>query len=122
MLKLTYTENSFKLEHLNESLEKWLKRRVILALRSATSLHIEPSTASFLVPADAPQLIELEKAAAEGRLELCRCDAESLEVILQGTWIASSVNGETGIFATGLSQSSELLLQELSQSDRFCRV
>jgi len=51
MLKLTYTENSFYLERLAGSLEEWVTARVMLALRAASSLWVESSTASFLLPA-----------------------------------------------------------------------
>jgi hypothetical protein len=118
MLKLTYTENSFKFEHLNETLEKWLKRRVILALRSANSFHIEPSTASFVISSDTPDIRQLEAEAKQGMLEICRCDAEMIEVILRGTWLTSDIDSDAGIFVTALSKSTEILLQELVNCDR----
>ncbi len=59
MLKLTYTDNNFYIEPLSESLEDWLNIRVLLCLRAATSIYIEPSTASFLIPNNLPQWEDL---------------------------------------------------------------
>jgi hypothetical protein len=122
MLKLTYTENDFSLEYLNKSLEDWIETRVILALRSATNIHIESSTAAFLLPADLFNLANLEKLvkqnATENIVEICRCDAEYVEVILKGTWLTSNLKSHTGIFVTTLSLSVELLLQQL-QNEQF---
>lgn len=120
MLKLTYNENSFNLERLDEALEDWLSKRAILALRSATNIHIEPSTASFLVPLEISHQADLEKVAKENSVELCCCDAEFVEVILKGTWLTSDAESEVGVFVTVLNKSAELLFQRLSQSKRFC--
>ncbi|HIK03151.1 MAG TPA: hypothetical protein IGS40_00305 [Trichormus sp. M33_DOE_039] len=122
MLKLTYTENSFHLEHLNESLPDWVSKRVILALYSATTLHIEPTTAAFLIPNDSSLIADLEQLSQENILEIYPCDASSAEVILKGTWLASDLESATGIFVTTLSQSAELLLQRLSKTQQFCYV
>ncbi len=119
MLKLTYTENSFSLEMLNESLENWVNTRVILALRSHTKIYIEPSTAAFLLPAD---LSHLADVAQEHVVQLCPCDADLVEVILKGTWVTSDAESETGIFITALSKSAELLLHNLSQTEQFCHA
>lgn len=122
MLKLTYTENSFSLERLNESLEDWVNTRVVLALRVATNIHLEPGTASFLLPANVSRLGDFEKVAKENFVELCRCDAESVEVVLKGIWLTSDTESEAGVFVTALSKSAELLLQQLSQCERFCKA
>ncbi|WP_193196892.1 alr0857 family protein [Nostoc sp. MG11] len=119
MLKLTYTENSFSLEMLNESLEDWVNTRVILALRSHTKIYIEPSTAAFLLPGNLPHLADV---AQENIVELCSCDADLVEVILKGTWLTSDTDNEVGIFVTALSKSAELLLNQLSQSEQFCHA
>jgi hypothetical protein len=122
MLKLTYTENDFSLEYLNKSLEDWIETRVILALRSTTNIHIESSTAAFLLSADLFNLANFEKVvkenATENIVEICRCDAEYVEVILKGTWLTSNLKSHTGIFVTTLSLSVELLLQQL-QNEQF---
>jgi hypothetical protein len=124
MLKLTYTENDFSLERLNESLQDWIENRVILALRSATNLHIESSTAAFLLSSESLHLVNLQKVANENAneniVEICRCDGEYVEVILKGTWLTSHAESNTGIFVTVLSSSVELLFQQL-HNEQFSR-
>ncbi len=118
MLKLIYIESGFRLEHLAQSLEDWVTARVILALRAGTSLCVEPSTASFLLPSDLPHLIDLEKVVqGENReiIELSLCDAEYVEVSLQGTWLASEPDSEEGIFACAISDRAEFFLYKLWQ-------
>jgi hypothetical protein len=65
MLKLTYTANDFYLECLTESLENWVANRTLLCLRTANSIYIEPSTASFLLFVDLAYLPHVEILQAE---------------------------------------------------------
>ncbi|UKO99800.1 alr0857 family protein [Nostoc sp. UHCC 0870] len=118
MLKLTYTENSVYLEYLNESLPDWVSKRVMLALRSATKLYIEPTTATFLIATESSLIPDLEQLSQEHPIEICPCDTSSAEVILKGIWLTSDIESETGIFLTTLSQSTELLLQHLSKTQQ----
>src|SRR3712207_4438695 len=104
MLKLTYTENGFYMERLAQSLEDWVTARVILALRAGTNLCVESSTASFLLPADMPQLRHLERQQeGEDAIALTICDAEYIEVSLQGTWMTSDIDGAEGVFVTSMN-------------------
>jgi hypothetical protein len=118
MLKLTYTEGSFYLECLTHSLEEWVAQRVILALRVGQSLCIEPSTASFLLPVDLPG-VEILKAGVkrdDGEImSLCTCDAEYMEVTLQGSWLSEGSEGAVGVFVTTLSDRTEFFLHKLWQ-------
>lgn len=118
MLKLTYIENSFHLEHLAKSLEEWVALRVILALRVGECICAQPSTASFLLPADLPG-VDLLKAEVECQetdaLALCACDADYVEVSLQGTWLASDSESAEGILVAALSHSIEFFLLKLWQ-------
>jgi hypothetical protein len=123
MLKLTYTENGFLLEHLAQSLEEWVSARTILALRSGTGFYLEPSTASFLLPADLPFLGDLEKLTRTENgdsLELSFCDGEYVEVILQGTWLGTESDSEEGIFVTRLCDRIEFFLCKLWQEALKC--
>jgi hypothetical protein len=114
MLKLTYTETGFFLERLAQPIEEWVKARVILALRAGTTLCVEPSTASFLLPADLPQLHHLERQQErEDAIALSLCDAEYIEVSLQGTWLTSDTDGAEGIFVTSMSYNVEFFLLKL---------
>ncbi len=134
MLKLIYTENSFYLERLAQSLEEWVTTRTLVSLRAGASFYIEPSTASFLLPADLPHLRQLEvfvrqdttDAIAFGAAEafghaartpiaLSICDAEYVEVSLQGTWLTSDPEDEEGIFVTAMNYAVEFFLYQLWQ-------
>jgi hypothetical protein len=108
MLKLTYTQNSFYLECLSSSLEEWVAQRVILALRVGQYLSVEPSTASFLLPADLPG-VEVLKAEVKCNdreiIALCTCDSEYIEVTLRGSWLSDSSEDAEGVFVTTMSDS-----------------
>lgn len=121
MLKLTYLENSFNMEHLAQPMEDWVKMRALLVLRVGGSFSIEPSTASFLLPADLPHLGQLEAEVRRDRSEaisLCVCDAEYVEVCLQGTWVTSNPEGEEGIFVTAMSDRAEFFVFSLWQESQ----
>jgi hypothetical protein len=124
MLKLTYTDTFFRLEFLAQSLEDWVAGRVILAMRVGNSICVEPSTASFLLPADLPELSDLEMAIEREEIEaiacvpaggiaLCRCDAEYVEVSISGSWLSADPETEEGVFATTLGDRVESLLFQL---------
>lgn len=120
MLKLTYTENGFYLERLAQPLEEWVTARVILALRAGTNLCVEPSTASFLLPADMPQLRHLERhQEGEDAITLSVCDAEYVEVNLKGTWMTSDTEGVEGVFVTSMSYNIEFFLIKLWEESQI---
>jgi hypothetical protein len=118
MLKLTYTEGSFDLEYLAQSLEEWIAQRAILALRIGQSLCFEPSTASFLLPVDLPG-VEALKAEVDKNLSqiiaVSTCDAEYLEVTLRGSWLSASPEDAVGVFVTTMSIRTEFFLHKLWQ-------
>ena len=120
MLKLTYTDNDFSIERLSESLEDWLNIRVLICLRSATSIYVEPSTASFLIPTNLPYWEDLKALKIENdrTIELNICDTEYLEIILQGTWVTSEENSDEGVFVCVLSKKAEILVNQLWQESQ----
>ncbi len=117
MLKLTYTENSFYLELLTQSIEEWIQARVILTLRVGQSLCIEPSSATFLLPVDLPGLgqlhTELERDNNKEIMQLYACDTEYLEVNLRGYWLSVSPQSYEGGFVTTMNHSTECFLHQL---------
>jgi len=117
MLKLTYTENSFYLELLTESVEEWIQARVILTLRVGQSLCVEPSTASFLLPVDLPGLAKLHTQVEQDNnhevIELYACDTEFLEVSLRGYWLSANAKSISGGFVTTMSHNTECFLHKL---------
>ena len=118
MLKLSYTENSFILERLSEPLEKWVTNRVLLAVRSGTSLCVEPSSASFLLSKDLPylgDLVQSIKAFNRDVIDIVPADGNSLEVCLEGTWLAQSTNSNAGLFVCHIDEVIETFLCQLWQ-------
>ncbi|TVP64025.1 MAG: hypothetical protein EA343_06395 [Nodularia sp. (in: Bacteria)] len=108
MLKLTYTESSFYLECLAQSLEEWVAQRVVFALRVGQSLYVESSTASFLLPVDLPgiEILTAEvKPDNSEILTLCACDSEYMEVTLRGFWLSDGAEDAVGLFVTTISES-----------------
>ena len=115
MLKITYTENGFYLERLTASLETWLANRVLVCLRASAAITVEPSTASLLLPLDLPYFRNLEaiKNRSNGVIQLDLCDDYSVEVSLQGTWVATNEDSEEGIFVCSLEDQTEFFLYQL---------
>ncbi len=132
MLKLIYTEDSFHLEYLTQSLEEWVAQRVILAMRIGQFLCVKPSHASFLLPADLPGLKQLREAIQtdeRGIISMCPCDRYYVEVTLWGSWLTDGTEEATGIFVTSISDVSdedsltsptELLLYNLWLASQSC--
>lgn len=113
MLKFTYTETGFNLERLAHSIEELVARRVIVAMRVGVGVVIEPTTASFLLPADLPDLHFLEAEARRDDSEaisLCVADSEYVEVTLRGTWIAADSECAEGVFVTDLCDRAEFYI------------
>ncbi len=116
MLKLTYTENSFHLEYLTQSLEEWVTTRVLLAVRTGTTLSVEPSAAAFLLPLDLPYVADLKKLVQqEDKLALSICDDELLEVSLEGVWVTSTPENNQGVLVCAIACRTELLLYQIWQ-------
>ncbi|MGF1493170.1 MAG: alr0857 family protein [Microcoleaceae cyanobacterium] len=116
MLKLTYTESMFYMERLAQAPERLVASRVKLAMRSGQAIHVQPDSAAFLLPNDLPTVNLLKEAIAQGysdMVALCVADATTLEVSLSGTWIASDIEAEAGIFVTLLPERTEHLLFNL---------
>ena len=123
MLKLTYTDNSFYLECLTQSLEEWVVQRVILALRVSQTLRIEPTTASFLLPLDLPgvERLKTEVNRHDSKIMgLSNCDAEYLEVTLDGSWLCDGNDEAVGVFVTTMSYGAEFFLYKLWQESQVC--
>ena len=106
MLKLNYTDVGLYMERTMTNLELLIAQRVLLAMRLGRSLHIEAGCASFLLPADIPQLKVLEMALHQeygSVVTLIAIDEEFVEVGLSGNWIAEDKNAHEGMFLTVMS-------------------
>ena len=88
MLKLNYTDVGLYMERTMTNPELLIAQRVLLAMGLGRSLHIEPGRASFLLPADIPQLKVLEMALLKkygSVVTLIAVDEEFVEVGLSGS-------------------------------------
>jgi hypothetical protein len=124
MLKLTYTEDVFYIECINQSLEDWIQSRLTLALRVGQSFCVEPKAASFLLPVDLPGVEKLKmetKFNDSEIINICRCDAEYLEVTLQGSWVSSGGEEATGVLVSRLCDRIEVFLYKLWQEAEVCQ-
>lgn len=116
MLKLTYIEDGLHMERVAAPLEVLVAQRVLLAVRAAQRLHVEPGQASFLLRADAPDLTRLQRVL---RLEqtaavtISPVDCDFVEVTVQGSWVAETADAEAGVFITALSDMAEFLVMKL---------
>ena len=120
MLKITYTDNGFFLERLTDAVETWLSQRLLVCLRAATSVYVEPSTASLLLPVDLPYFRDLQALEDSSNvLELDLCDDYSVEVSLQGNWVTTDKNSEEGIFICNLDEQTEFFLYQLWKEGNF---
>ena len=115
MLKLTYTDNNFYLERLSESLTDWLTVRILLYLRAAESICVKPSVASFSIVADLAHWKDLIALQADNKIQVNLCDAEYMEVSLEGIWVTSEEQTNEGVFVCILSKQAEILLDRLWQ-------
>ncbi len=123
MLKLTYTETSFYMERLAQSLEDWIATRLILSVRAGENFCVEPMTASFLLPADLPEVPHLQTVVQREGIEamaLSICDAEYVEVSLNGSWVSSEPDSEEGVFVTAIGERTEFFLFKLWQEVQPC--
>jgi hypothetical protein len=118
MLKLSYTEDGLYMERVMTSPELAIAQRVVLAMRLGQSLQVEPGHASFLLPADVPELEQLEKSLRQecrGRVNVIPVDDEFVEVSLSGNWIAESKEAHEGMFLSVLSDRAEFFIYKLWQ-------
>ena len=124
MLKLTYTDAGLNLERLTGSLEALVSQRAVLAVRLGQNLHVETSSASFLLPRDVPGLAELEIEICREQSQFCPdgmsasvdlypVDEASYEVSLRGVWIAADVDAHEGMFVAVVNDRVEQLLYQL---------
>ena len=118
MLKLNYTDVGLFMERTMTNPELLIAQRVLLAMRLGRSLHIEPGRASFLLPADIPQLKVLEMALHQeygSVVTLIAVDEEYVEVGISGSWIAEDKDVHEGMFLAMMSDQIERFIYKLWQ-------
>ena len=118
MLKLNYTEVGLYMERTMISPEMLIAQRVILAMRLGQPFHVEPGHASFLLPADIPELVNLEmtlRQECNGSVTVITVDDKFMEVSLCGSWVAESTEAHEGMFLTIMSERAEFFIYKLWQ-------
>ncbi|MBO3457906.1 hypothetical protein G7B40_036230 [Aetokthonos hydrillicola Thurmond2011] len=123
MLKLIYTETSFYLEYVVQSLEEWVAQQAILALRVGQVLCVKPSTASFLLPVNLSGVEVLRVLAYQDDQEIIAldvCDLDFVEVTLRGSWLSNGAVDADGLFVTAVSDRTELFLHKLWLEAQAC--
>jgi len=116
MLKLTYIEAGLYMEQMAAPLEVLVAQRVMLALRTGQTLHVEPGRAAFLVANDAPGLTYLVtelQMTQPGDVTLTPVDDAFIEISLYGHWIAESAQAEEGMFIAALPIRLEYYVHQL---------
>lgn len=122
MLKLNYTEVGLYMERTMTSVELLIAQRVILAMRLAQPLHVEPGRASFLLPADTPELGYLEMALRQDGTDtvaVLPVDDQCVEISLSGSWIAEGMDAHEGMFLATMSNPVEFLIYKLWQMSQM---
>jgi hypothetical protein len=120
MLKVMYGEAGLHLECLAQLTEDWIALQAILAVRTARHLVIEHCSASLLLRANLDGLRVLERLIRNeemGLIALSVCDAEFVEVSLQGVGISTG-DAEAGSFVVMMSHAAEVLLLQLWQESQ----
>jgi hypothetical protein len=120
MLKLTYTETGLRLERLSVPLETWVAQRIAMTLCTGQRLFLEPSQASFLLPARDARLSRLAELSAiyKSAIAIVPVDEDCVEVSLKGSWIAESSDAHEGLFITTFSDAVEANLYRLWHSSQ----
>lgn len=119
MLKLNYTEDGLHMEQLAAPLEVVVTQRIILALRAAQTLHVEPGRASFLIANHVVGVAHLQtelRGTQDTEVKLTAVDEDFVEVSLHGRWIAESPWVHEGIFLVALPNRLEYFVYKLWQA------
>jgi hypothetical protein len=121
MLKLAYTDNDLHIERLATSVEKWISQRVLLALRTGSAVSVEPMNAAFGLATNLGGWSDLEYLICREASEIVSlsvCDADVIELGLEGYWLSSSSLGDEGLFVTHLPAAIEARIVEIWQASR----
>lgn len=116
MLKLTYTEDGLYLERIVAAVETVVSQRLILALRLASPMLVQPGRASFLIPANAVNLKAFKQAVrgeSAKSIDLCQVDGEYYEISIRGTWLANSSEAHEGMFVASMTDRTESFVEAL---------
>ncbi|MDX2213683.1 MAG: hypothetical protein SFY66_10390 [Oculatellaceae cyanobacterium bins.114] len=127
MLKLNYTDVGLFMERTMINPELLIAQRVLLAMRLErlprrgncfSPLYVEPGHASFLLPADLPELEGLEivlQQECNPSATVFPVDNDFVEVNFSGNWVAESKEAHEGMFLTVMSGRLSVSIYKLWQ-------
>lgn len=118
MLKLNYTDVGLYMERVIASVEMVIAQRVMLAMRLSGALCVQPGRASFLLPANLPDLEQLEialQSESNAVATVIPVDDAFVEISLTGSWIAESKESHEGMFLVLMGDRTEFLIYKLWQ-------
>jgi hypothetical protein len=121
MLKLAYTETDLHIERLTIPVEKWISQRVLLAIRVGSSVSVEPMNAAFGLATNLDGWHDLEHLIGQEANEMVAlsvCDADTIEIGLEGYWLSSNAPSDEGLFVTHLPTAIETRIVEIWQASR----
>jgi hypothetical protein len=79
MLKITYTDAGLRLEQVAQTVEAMVAQRAVLMVRLGGSVAVQPSYASLPLPADLPEMAQLQQLAQQtGAIVLDPCDSDGM--------------------------------------------
>ena len=116
MLKLIYTETDLHIELLTTDLEDWLEQRLLFSNSTGENFFLSPETASFLLPAaicEATAVNFYLHRHGATTVTADYCDLDSIEIGLAGSWLATDLDIDQGIFVTQLLDRVEFYLWQL---------
>lgn len=132
MLKFNYDKQGTILESVTDPIEDVINRRVLLAVRTAQPIHLEPSFVSLVVPSGSSEVRALETELAQVHCDavaLCTMISEqpeaqeqdsptniidrNIEVMMRGIWLTHHPEAEEGLFVTSLTSDIEERIEEL---------
>jgi hypothetical protein len=119
VLKITYLKEGIFLESIQESLEDWKAKRILVSLQAGMNIYVESSIACLIMPSKILYMKDLANLKAQELVEITPCDEEYIEISLPGTWIAKDENSEEGVFVCAFNFSSEQLLYKSWQESQI---
>jgi hypothetical protein len=118
---LAYTDTDLHIEKLTTSVEKWISQRVLLALRVGSHVSVEPIHAAFGLSTNMAGWTDLEYLICREASEIVSlsvCDADVIEIGLEGYWLSVGAQSDEGLFVTHLPQAIEMAIVEIWQATR----
>lgn len=106
MLKIIYVETGSHIEDCATSPEAYIAARTAFVTSVGQRLVVEPSRATFCVPADGAVYGVLAQLT-DPTIGVCRSEENFVEVSLPGFWLAEDSKAEGGVFVAAFDTDTE---------------